>query len=84
MGAARPKWRKKFSQSLKLVLRAFVEICGHTVSLREQRARFAGAHEAEALAAAGEPRLEVAAEGVGEEQPHIGGTRSGVFGNGKK
>lgn len=56
----------------ELVVRAFVEIGGHTVGVGEERAGFAGADETETLTAAGQPSLEIAAEGIGEEEPHVG------------
>ena len=62
---------KKIFPELELVMRAFVEIGRDTVGVGQKRARFAGADEAEALTAAAEPSLEVAAEGIGEEQPHV-------------
>lgn len=56
----------------ELVSGAFVEVGGDAVGVGEERARFAGAGEAEALAALGEPSFEVAAEGVGEEEIDVG------------
>ena len=55
-----------------LVLAGFVEIGGEIPGVREQRAPFAGAQHAEALGRAGEPGLEVAAQGVGEEDMDVG------------
>ena len=56
----------------ELMTGAFVEVGRHAVAVREERARAAGALEAEALGAAGQPGFEVAADGVGEEEPDIG------------
>ena len=63
---------EKVSPERELVVVVFVEIGGGAIGVREERARLAGAHEAETLTAAGEPRLEIAAEGIREEDPHVG------------
>ena len=56
----------------ELVVGALVEVGGDPVGVREEGAGFAGADEAEALAAAAAPGLEVAAQRVGEKEPDVG------------
>ena len=54
-----------------LMTAGLVELGGRTIGVGEQRAPVTGAHQAEALGTAGEPRFDIAAERVGEQEDDV-------------
>src|SRR5687768_9509023 len=63
---------EKILPKINLVAVVFIKSDRYAIRVRQERALFPGPHNAEALAASAQPRLEIASKRIREQHPHVG------------